>query len=185
MAGVSLFTSKSWMSVPATQADASRAGFLKPLVCLAPAFLFVQYLLGGQLRHLGSGLHEHLGFAFISLVLTLVTFVATHRSGIAWLRRAAWSLLALLFVQMLLGAAAWITKFGFASTGYVAVQNSAEQTAFRTAHMVVGMLLFMNSVVLALRVFRIESLQDGNSLENRGTERELSQSALVARGGAG
>ena len=80
-------------------------------------------------------------------------------SGSAWLRRPAWLFLGLVVAQLLLGVGAFVGKFGFAPSGYVAVQNSQMQILFCTAHTVTGMLLFGTSVVLAVRVFRLDFLQ--------------------------
>ena len=59
--------------------------------------------------------------------------------------------------QIVLGGAAWVTKFGLPSVGYVAVQRSPLQIAVRTSHTVVGMLLLMTSVILLFRVLRVAS----------------------------
>jgi hypothetical protein len=57
---------------------------------------------------------------------------------------------------VLLGLVGWVTKFGYAPWGYVAVERSPVQIAVLTSHTVVGMLLVMTSIILLLRVTRIE-----------------------------
>jgi hypothetical protein len=92
-------------------------------------------------------------------LFVLATTVAAHYSRIGWLRRSGYLMSGIAVTQILLGVSSWITRFGLASLGYVAVQHSTLQISVRTAHTVVGMLLFMTSVVFALRVLRVESCQ--------------------------
>ena len=158
MASVALITSRSWLLAP-QQFAATDLRSLKPLAVMTPLVIFAQYLLGGFLRHLGSGLHEHLGFAVVVLLFVIMTAVAARRSGIAWLKRVAYFLLCLVLIQAALGGASWITKYGLTSIGYVAVQHSVAQIVVRTAHTVVGMLVFMTSVIYTLQVFRLDALR--------------------------
>ncbi|MCH8923429.1 MAG: hypothetical protein IIA67_09825, partial [Planctomycetes bacterium] len=88
----------------------------------------------------------------------------------------------LLLSQIGLGAGAWVTKFGFPSSGYVAVQHSAEQLLLRTSHAVVGILLFMTSVIYALRVFRLDWLN--RNRDRAGISTPALAAALPANGGA-
>ena len=53
------------------------------------------------------------------------------------------------------GRGAWVTRFGLPTLNYVAVQRSLLQTAVRTSHTVVGMLVLMTSVLLLARVLRV------------------------------
>jgi cytochrome c oxidase assembly protein subunit 15 len=161
MVSVAAFTSRSWFSGGYEPANVDVRS-LKPLVIATPVLVFAQYVLGGCVRHLGTALYEHIALAVLVILLVLTTFVVVYRTGISWLRRSAVVLLAVASVQLFLGMGAWITRFGLASTGYVAVQYSAEQITLRTAHTVVGLLLFATSIVLALRVFRYDSIRRSN-----------------------
>jgi heme a synthase len=155
MSSVALFLSRSWNGPPALP-PAARLGALKVLAVLTPAVLILQYSLGGLVRHLGTALYAHVGTAFIALASVAATVVVAHRTRVSWLRRPAWLLGLLVLTQVLLGLAGWVTKFGFAPWGYVAVERSPVQIAVLTSHTVVGMLLVMTSIVLLLRVMRIE-----------------------------
>jgi heme A synthase len=86
------------------------------------------------------------------MVIWLAMAAAT--SGNAWLRRPAIGLAVLTIVQLALGAGAWVTKYGF--DGRVAVYGSLEQDITRTAHVLCGMLLFVTSVVLTVRIARLQ-----------------------------
>lgn len=142
----------------ATQSTASTPSGLKILAIANLVAVFSQSLLGGFVRHLGFALHEHLGGAILATVLSIALIVSSWRSGLAWLRSAAVGLLIVLLVQLVLGAGAWVTRFGFPTTGYVAVQQAPEQILFRTAHAVAAMFVLMMSVQLAARVLRLNWL---------------------------
>jgi len=155
MAALSTVTSRSWISMTKQEARTVRLGVVRWLSLVTPIAVLGQYILGGLVRHLGTALYEHLGTAFIVLLCVLTTAIAAQATGHRWLRRAGWGLMAIVLVQITLGAAAWITKFGFATAGIVAVQHSTPQLMMRTAHAIVGVLTLMSSVVLALRVTRV------------------------------
>ncbi len=148
------WTSGGHVSDPMNKVSSS----LKFLAIATPLAIFSQSLLGGLVRHLGLALHEHLAGAILATVLTAATIAASCRSGQAWLRSVAIGLLIVLLVQMALGGGAWVTRFGFPPTGYVAVQQAPEQILFRTAHAVAAMFVLMMSVQLAVRVLRLNWL---------------------------
>ncbi len=154
---VALFTSRRWLNAQPSS-GLQNAGHLKALAVIVPFVLLIQYLLGGLLRHFGRGLFEHVGFAFVALIFCTVFVKAAFRTREPWLRRAAAMLLLFIVVQLSLGAGAWVTKYGLASWGIVAIQHSLPQIILRTAHTVVGMLVLMAAVNLSLRVFRLSSV---------------------------
>jgi heme a synthase len=155
MSSAALFLSRSWNQPPALP-PGTRLGALKMLAILTPAILMLQYSLGGLVRHLGTALYAHVGTAVVALACVIATVVVAHRTRIGWLRRPAWLLGFAVLAQVLLGLAGWVTKFGFPPLGYVAVERSPAQIAVLTSHTVVGMLLLMTSIILLLRVARIE-----------------------------
>jgi len=181
MAIVAVALSRTWQEAPQRFKQASVTG-VKWLALSTVSLLAIQYLLGGLIRHKGTGLHEHLGIGILALLLVIANAVAAHRSGIRWIRRSAWMLLALVLVQVTLGGAAWVTKYGFERTGYVAVADSIQQIGFRTAHTVVGIVVFMTSVVHAARVLRVESVsREASQLRTAA----VFASPMTATGGAG
>lgn len=151
-----LVTGSKWTSGGrGTHSSTPVSNGLKVLAIANLLAVFGQSLLGGLVRHLGFALHEHLGGAILATVLSVALIVSSWRSGQAWLRSAAIGLLIVLFVQLVLGAGAWVTRFGFPTTGYVAVQQAPEQILFRTAHAVAAMFVLMMSVQIAARVLRL------------------------------
>ncbi|MDA0835086.1 MAG: COX15/CtaA family protein [Planctomycetota bacterium] len=164
MAVLTLVTSKGWFNASGHISGKSfhneRLVRLTPFVMSLPLVLLVQFMLGGLVRHQGRALHEHLGMGIIAVILVVTAVILVSRLKIRWLSRPALGLLGFVVVQVLLGVGAWITKFGFASLGYVAVHESQSQVLFRSAHTVVGMLLLMTSIVLAVRFRRLQSIVD-------------------------
>lgn len=154
MAALAQCTGRGWLTVE-EQNPRTELTRLKPWAVLVPIAVFAQLILGGLVRHLGTALHEHLAFAFVTFIFAIASVVTAHRSGMTWIRRPAWLLFALLLVQLGLGAGAWVTRFGFPSWGYVAMHQSPPQVVLRTVHAITGLLVMMVSVVYALRVFRL------------------------------
>jgi len=182
MAAVMLVTSRSWRNYD-PQPDDDEARSLKPFAVGLALAIFGQYVLGGLLRHLGLMLHEHIGLAVIVFLFAIGTFVFTHFTRISWLQRTAQCLVVLLVLQVALGVGTFVTKFGFAPTGYVAVYGSIPQVVLATTHQVVGALLFMTSVMYAVRVFRA-SLPPQSPSVLCSASNGLEQSG-AARGGVG
>jgi heme A synthase len=127
------------------------------LSVITPIVILLQYSLGGLVRHLGRALYEHVGMAAVVLIVVAAAMIAVNRTKCGWLRRPAYLMGLVALSQVALGIGAFLTKYGFAPLGYVAVQRTLLQTIVRTSHTVVGMLLLMSSVILLVRVLRIAS----------------------------
>jgi cytochrome c oxidase assembly protein subunit 15 len=156
MAGVAVVTSRAWHAASARDSHTglARLWWLSLATCIV---VFIQYVLGGLLRHRGMALFEHLGFAFVAALMVIWLAMSAAASGVTWLRAPAAALALLTVAQLALGAGAWITKFGFG--GYVAVYGSPLQVVVRTSHVLCGMLLFVTAVVLTVRIARLYRLQ--------------------------
>lgn len=148
-------TSKQWFA--AAESKGTPVSYLKPWAVLVVVALTVQYLLGGMIRHHGTGLHEHLGMGLLSFLLIWANAIVVQRSRQSWLRWSAWLLALMTTIQVLLGAGAWVLKYGFAPMAIVPVMNSLEQILMRTVHTVFGILVFMTAVVHLVRVWRLAS----------------------------
>lgn len=158
MASVATVESARWFRDEEYSRSPS-AGHLKAWGFLTVAAIFGQFLLGGMIRHHGSGLHEHLGMGILTWILIGVNAIVSHRSNVSWLRRSGWTLFAIASMQVVLGAGAWVLKWGFVSTGYVATADSIAQVLHRTAHAIVGMVTMAAAVVHLVRVLRVSSCQ--------------------------
>ena len=126
----------------------------KPLAVGLVLLLSVQYLLGGQIRHHGSGLHEHLILGVVTFLAMIGNWLVARGSHSRWIQQSGSILAGFTLFQVLLGFGAWVTKWGFAPVGYVATVDSIDQVVVRTAHMVSGLGLFAMAVVHVVRVFR-------------------------------
>jgi len=154
---IAMATSRTWISYRVPITDSRPKGLL-PLLCFVPALIVVQYSLGGMVRHLGLALYEHLFFAAAVWLTAHIAAVVAIRSGEKYLYGTAYSLAAAATLQVVIGIGAWVTKYGLASQGYVAVQHSTEQVLFRSAHTVVGMFLLSAAVCLAARAFKLSAI---------------------------
>ena len=163
MAAVALFTSRGWLTAGQKKLPANLPR-VKHLAAASTAVLFIQYILGGLLRHLGWWPHQHLGFAAVVLIVVSLTVFAARADKQSWLWKPAHWMSILLLFQIALGCGAWVTKFGFG--GYVAVAGSLPQVVFRTSHFVIGLLTFMVSVILLLRAMRLSYVGGDRILEN-------------------
>ena len=189
MAALTLVTSKRWLnarvSIGHKRAESSQqppTTALKILAVLAPLAVYGQYILGGRQRHLHDMLYEHVAGAIFAAVFVIAFAVVAWRSRNRWFRRPACGLLGLLLCQVGLGLGAWVTKFGWASKGYVAVQGSRLQLLVRSSHTVVGMLLLMTGIILALRILRVSQMHRTQSDPVRSP---IGGGQLSVEGGAG
>lgn len=180
MAVVATVLSRRWQEV-AQRKDSQLNATVPTMAVVTVVAIAAQYLLGGMVRHHGTGLHEHLGLGVLTLFIVIANTIVASRSGISWLSWSSGLVLVVTLLQVSLGGAAWVTKFGLGMTGYVAVADSIQQIVFRTAHTVVGILVFMASVVHLVRTQRIAWVhRDAVNVERVGT---LSQH-MPASGGA-
>lgn len=159
MAAVALFTSRGWMNA-AEKAVPNNIHRIRTFAAASTAVLFVQYILGGLLRHLGWWPHQHLGFAVVVFVVVSMTVWVARTDKQPWIWKPAHWLALMLVAQIALGLGAWVTKFGFGN--YLVVEGSLSQVIFRTAHFVLGLLTFMVSVNLLLRAARLCAVNDGS-----------------------
>jgi cytochrome c oxidase assembly protein subunit 15 len=140
---------------------------------LSVLLIYVQLVLGAQLRHLPVTAPR---IVFnISLILHLVNplLVAATVILVGWtigrgrelraLRRPARLLLVLFIVQVILGAATWVVQYGwpywFSGYRFAAAQtiqtNSLVQAGTVTLHMALGSLILAIAVLLSLRSLRL------------------------------
>ena len=163
---VTLFESRGWFNASTFQPVAVLpTKSLKVFATLTPIVIFMQYILGAMLRHLGKTVYEHMGWAILVLFCLVITASLTMRTGVRWLSRPGLHLLILGIIQIALGIAAYVFKFGFASTGYVAVRGSIQQVTVRTIHTLVAMVLFMSSMLSAFRIYRWSKFHDPSVID--------------------
>ncbi|MFO0917802.1 MAG: COX15/CtaA family protein [Planctomycetaceae bacterium] len=132
--------------------------------------VFVQVLLGGQLRHLGSS-HAwlvHPWFAIAVVASVLAVHYLAGRQDLPRIQTSAQIALWLVLGQAALGLLTWGAKFGYPEWEILAVRQSPAQIALSTLHQVVGLLTFAAIGVNFLQVLvacrRPREIKDTNPI---------------------
>lgn len=125
------------------------------LVAIAPLSVLGQYGLGGLLRHLHIMLNEHLIGALVAAIICGSASICLIRSQNSLLVKSGIGIAAALLVQLLLGAGAYLTRFGLPMIGYVATTGSLSQAVICSLHTVGGMFLFASTVVSAVSMMKL------------------------------
>lgn len=158
---LAVFTSRSWISASTIVSETGKGFSLRSLCVLTLVLILAQLFLGATMRHSAewdewlptSLLIAHIvGAAVVTLALsaTAMTVLLRHREE-KFLTRPAAVALGLLFVQLMLGMAAYVTR---AASPYDP-QPLNPMIAVTVAHVACGALVFAATIVLTLRVFRV------------------------------
>jgi len=177
-AAMAVFLSPLWRNglwrgeTPRNQDPAASKLHRISLVTLALAY--VQIVFGALVRHVpltaSSGtfraavlLHLFMAFVLTIHIAMLCWHVFRNYHGVAALWRPAAALGLLMGIQLGLGAATWVVKFGWPvwigeqrwNAGFIVMAESWFQTNVITAHVATGSLILVTSLVLALRGLRL------------------------------
>ncbi len=175
---VAVVTSERWRSGAAQNRD--RLAKVERYAVLTTLLAYCQLVLGSQLRHLPVGaapgdfriaLVFHLGVAAALLVhvgLLAAEVLRTQRAERSLVRPTT-ALVALVLVEIGLGAGTWVLKYGWPSwfdgfgfaAGYTIVADSRQQAWTTTAHVATGSLILAASLLVALRSVRF-ARRDGH-----------------------
>jgi cytochrome c oxidase assembly protein subunit 15 len=158
---LAVFTSRSWITPDSSVAENGEGVSIRALCVVALAVILTQLVLGATLRHSATWdqdlptalLLAHVGGAIVvTLVLgaTVATVWLRHRTE-KYLTRPALVAVTFLFIQLLLGLAAYITR---AASPYDP-QPLTPMISVTVAHVACGALVFATTIVLTLRVFRL------------------------------
>ena len=148
---VSSATSRHWNQ---SEKDFVNSKFVWGLAWAYPIVVLMQYVFGGVIRHLGSMLHAHLAGAALVFLFGCCVVISSFRMNFPKVRSRAVLVGVAVFGQILLGLGVWVTKFGFAPVGLVAVQHSMPQVVARSLHTVVGMVVVATAVSWAVTVLK-------------------------------
>ena len=153
-ASLALFTSRSWLktSVRIETTDTAR---LRNLNIITLGLIYIQFIFGAVLRHTGTRLDAHLLFAGL---VTIHIFLLLRRILKSYpespdLVRLILVLSGLLAIQLTLGFGAYLAEFTAFGEGVPPVAG----VIITTAHVAIGALMLIVSVVLTLNVFRFTS----------------------------
>ena len=158
---IAVFTSRSWTNAEPKIFDANNGVSPRTLCVASLTLILVQLVLGATLRHsatwdqlLPTGLIvAHITGAIVvtlALGITAMAIVLRHRDD-KFLTRPAIIALGLLFVQLMLGIAAYVTR----ARSPFGPQPLNPMIAVTVAHVACGALVFAATILLTLRVFRV------------------------------
>jgi cytochrome c oxidase assembly protein subunit 15 len=159
-----VFTSRRWTLATANVSETGGVS-LRALCVTSLVLILVQLVLGATLRHsatwdqpLPTGLLlAHISGAVIvaATLLTTVIILMRRHGQEQFLTRPAICALGLLFVQLLLGVAAYITR----AASPFDPQPLNPMISVTVAHVACGALVFAATIVLTLRAFRVLSVE--------------------------
>jgi cytochrome c oxidase assembly protein subunit 15 len=158
---LAVFTSRSWMEARALSAEQKGTVPLRYLCTAALVMILLQLIIGATLRHSATWdrapstelIFVHIGGALAVVVaLGIATLTALRRhNGESFLTQPATLALTLLFVQLFLGVAAYITRLRSPNDP----QPLNPMVGITVAHVACGALVFATTIVLTLRVFKV------------------------------
>jgi cytochrome c oxidase assembly protein subunit 15 len=157
---LAVFTSRSWMEArPLPEEEKGMP--LRYLCTAALVTIFLQLVIGATLRHSATWDQQlpmhlvltHIGGAVavtIALGMATLTVLQRHKDE-KFLARPALIALVLLFVQLSLGIAAYVTRLK--SPGDPQPLNP--MISITVAHVACGALVFVSTIILTLRTYRV------------------------------
>ena len=146
--------------------DPARSAKVFRLAVLTTCLAYLQLVLGAVVRHMPEYAPPqtmHIAVMFHLLMAGILTvhvvLLAAACFKVAPLRRMATALGSLLMVQLLLGLGTWVFKFGFpqwvntvaATPNFTLSPQSLPQVLTTTAHVAVGSLIIVTSLLTTLR----------------------------------
>ena len=176
---LAVMTSNWWRAAASKMAEVGRATKVRRLSLLTLFFVYVQLVIGAQVRHVPVTASPsafriavvfHLFMALVVAIhvaqLLLAVFKENRHQPV--FVRPALALAGLVAVQIGLGASTWVVKYGWPelltsysfAAGYTIQANSLLQSLIVTGHVATGSLILAFAVVLharAARIFRLET----------------------------
>src|SRR5690348_10770308 len=158
---LAVFTSRSWMEARTLLAEEKELLPLRYLCTAALVTIFLQLILGATLRHSATWdqhlpvelILAHVGGAFavtLALGSAALTTLRRHR-GEKFLTRPALIALSLLLVQLFLGVATYLVRQASPNDP----QPLNPMISVTVAHVACGALVFVSTIVLTLRTYRV------------------------------
>jgi len=153
VASIALLTSAWWERESVLWLRDPRSPSIHALALAAVAAVFLQLILGAAFRHKAFGIIPHLAGAVVvtGLIFWLAGALRRRFPAVPELRFAARALHILIGLQLLLGAAAWWSRLYAASFP----QPIAVTVALTVAHVVLGALVLVSTVLVTLVCYRL------------------------------
>ena len=153
-ASLALFTSRSWLQTSA-KIEVTDVSRLRNLSLITLGLIYIQFIFGAVLRHTGDRLDAHLLFAglvTIHIFLLLRRILKNYPENSSFVRLIL-ILSGLLAVQLTLGFGAYLAEF----TAFGQEVAPVLAVIITTAHVAIGALMLVVSVILTLNVFQFTS----------------------------
>ncbi|MCH9033219.1 MAG: COX15/CtaA family protein [Planctomycetes bacterium] len=151
VAVLAVTTSRSW-AMSREPVEAPATVFLRRLSLVCTGAIFCQLVIGAAVRHFArmDALvpHVFLGISLAMLIGWLAMWVMAQHASRPLLCRPAKVMIALIFVQLLLGASAYFVTMGGAKI------TPFFDWAIPTVHVLVGAILLVSSLILTLACYR-------------------------------
>ncbi|MCO6045502.1 COX15/CtaA family protein [Aeoliella sp. ICT_H6.2] len=165
-----VWTSRSWLT--ARKVDQQGLARLAPLAAATGILVYVQMVVGAMLRHMPvtvspysfeSVVKVHLVLATVVLMLTLVVArMCVASAAPTGVRCTGWSIIAVVLLQISLGVATWISKYGvpvwargmYSPSSQSVLADGWWQAHIVTAHQAVGSALLASLVVATMLAWR-------------------------------
>ncbi len=171
---LAVFTSRSWMEARPLEEEKGTLP-LRYLCTAALVTIFLQLVIGATLRHSATWdqhlpMHlvlTHIGGAVavtIALGMATLTVLQRHKDE-KFLARPALIALVLLFVQLSLGIAAYVTRLKSPEDP----QPLNPMISITVAHVACGALVFVSTIILTLRTYRVLPAENRRSVFHAGT----------------
>jgi cytochrome c oxidase assembly protein subunit 15 len=166
---LAVFTSRSWIEArPLPEEDTQKGNLpLRYLCTAALVTIFIQLILGATLRHSATWdqfqptelvIAHVCGALVVTVALGKAAFTTLRRyKGHAFLTRPATLALVLLGVQLLLGLGAYLARLASPHDP----QPLNPMIGVTVAHVACGALVFVTTIVLTLRTYRVLPATDG------------------------
>ncbi|MEN3325296.1 MAG: heme a synthase [Acidobacteriota bacterium] len=158
---LAVFTSKSWIEARPLPEEKGATLPLRYLCAAALVTIFLQLVIGATLRHSATWdqhLPTHLvlthigGAVAVTIALGMATLTVLQRyKDEKFLARPALIALLLLFVQLSLGIAAYVTRLKSPNDP----QPLNPMVSITVAHVACGALVFVSTIILTLRTYRV------------------------------
>jgi cytochrome c oxidase assembly protein subunit 15 len=182
---LAVFTSRSWIEaqpLPEEKAHEKAGPPLRYLCTAALVTIFLQLIIGATLRHSATWdqhlptelILAHVGGAFV-VTLTLgsaAVSVLRRYKGYSFLTRPATFALVLLSVQLVLGLAAYLTRLASPNDP----QPLNPMIGITVAHVACGALVFVTTIILTLRTYKVLGAPDSAWETSRSLKAELKTS---------
>lgn len=171
-AGMVAVTSRRWIDGTPTNSPSPRESHVLRLAMLAAATAYLQLVIGAVVRHSPHMLRDSAAAVFQTAVYFHIVLAAAVTVQVVWLAVAclrsrlavggSLGLVALLLVQVLLGASSWVVKYGMPAwtrpligeTSHFNRESDLASAAIVAGHGAIGALIVACCVVIALHIGR-------------------------------